>query len=102
MVSQFVTVVKSSRWGETTCPICLTDLIDPNDIIVALVSCEHSLHLSCLNKMLTAQKSQVYFCNFNIDLLTIFEVYFLIITIIVLEYVYSMPRMSEDLWGKTW
>ncbi|EEB13307.1 deltex, putative [Pediculus humanus corporis] len=58
MVSQFVTVVKSSRWGETTCPICLTDLIDPNDIIVALVSCEHSLHLSCLNKMLTAQKSQ--------------------------------------------
>lgn len=59
MVSQYVTVVKSSRWGETSCPICLCELFEPATITVALVGCDHCLHLSCLNSMLTLQKSQV-------------------------------------------
>ncbi|KAK6637880.1 hypothetical protein RUM44_008302 [Polyplax serrata] len=61
MISQFVSVVKSCKWSETPCPICFCDLIGGDDIIVELVGCEHSLHLSCLNKMLTAQKSQVMY-----------------------------------------
>lgn len=63
MVSQFVSVVKASRRGETKCPICLCELAEPDDIIVALVGCEHCLHLSCLNKMLTLQKSKVGISN---------------------------------------
>ena len=59
MISQYVCVVKVSRWGETSCPICLCELWEPDNITVALVGCDHCLHLSCLNSMLTTQKSPV-------------------------------------------
>lgn len=61
MISQYVSVVKCSRWGETSCPICLCELWEPDNITVALVGCDHCLHLSCLNSMLTSQKSPVMY-----------------------------------------
>lgn len=61
MVSQYVTVVKLSRWGETSCPICLCELFEPATITVSLVGCDHCLHLSCLNSMLTLQKAKIMY-----------------------------------------
>ncbi|KAL0272058.1 UNVERIFIED_CONTAM: hypothetical protein PYX00_005177 [Menopon gallinae] len=61
VISQYVSLVKSSRWGETVCPVCLCELSDPDNIMVALVGCDHCLHLSCLNSILSAQKSQVMY-----------------------------------------
>lgn len=65
MISQYVTVVKASHWGETTCPICLCELVEPDNIVVALIECDHCLHLSCLNNLLTSQKSEVNIKNFS-------------------------------------
>lgn len=56
VVSHHVAVVERSRWGENTCPICLCELFEPDSVVVALLACQHCLHLSCLNSLLSQQK----------------------------------------------
>lgn len=55
VVSHHVAVVQASRWGETTCPICLCELFEVDTVAVALLGCQHCLHLPCLNSLLSQQ-----------------------------------------------
>lgn len=60
MISQFVRVVEVSELYTIKmqhCPVCLIDMDDSSCVIVALVRCNHMMHLECLNEMLRRQQA---------------------------------------------
>lgn len=60
MISQFVRVVEMGELYSLKtqhCPVCLIDLDDSSNVIVALVRCNHMMHLECLNEMLRRQQA---------------------------------------------
>lgn len=71
MVSQYVRVVGVSELYSSVsqhCPVCLIDLDHSASVVVALVRCNHMLHLECLNEMLRRQQaalSKVVFCSLS-------------------------------------
>lgn len=59
MVSQYVRVVGMSELYSSElqhCPVCLIDLDHTSNVVVALVRCNHKMHLECLNEMLRRQQ----------------------------------------------
>ncbi|GLV42867.1 deltex [Carabus blaptoides fortunei] len=60
VVSQYVRVVGMAELYSCTsqhCPVCLMDLEHSTSVVVALVRCNHMLHLECLNEMLRQQQA---------------------------------------------
>lgn len=60
VVSQYVRVVGMGELYSSTsqhCPVCLMDLEHSTSVVVALVRCNHMLHLECLNEMLRQQQA---------------------------------------------
>lgn len=68
MVSQYVRVVDLTELYSSVsqhCPVCLMDLDRSSNVIVALVRCNHMLHLDCLNEMLRRQQASKPKVNFH-------------------------------------
>lgn len=63
-IENYMRIVKDYKGPVCACPICLCDceLSDEDNAVVALLRCDHQLHLHCLNEMLKNQlNNQVRF-----------------------------------------